>query len=95
MPKYVVSSTLGDPVWSNSTVLRGDVVDEVSRLKQELDGEIVVYGSGTLVRALMEHDLVDELRLVVLPGRVGGGRAAVRRDQRREADAPARQPDRR
>jgi dihydrofolate reductase len=58
MPKYVVSSTLEAPVWSNSTVLKGDVVDEVSKLKRELDGEIVVYASRQLVRTLMEHPVV-------------------------------------
>jgi dihydrofolate reductase len=73
MPKYVVSSTLKDPVWSNSTVLKGEVVHEVSKLKQELDGEIVVYASFQLVRTLMEHDLVDELRLIVFPVVLGAG----------------------
>jgi dihydrofolate reductase len=73
MPKYVVSSTLVDPVWNNSTVLNGDVVTEVSKLKQELDGEIVVPASYQLVRTLMEHDLVDELRLVVFPVVLGAG----------------------
>jgi dihydrofolate reductase len=73
MPKYVVSSTLEDPDWNNSTVLAGDVVQEVSRLKQELDGEIVVAGSIQLVRTLMEHDLVDELRLMVYPVVLGAG----------------------
>jgi dihydrofolate reductase len=73
MPKYVVSATLGQPRWGNATVLAGDVVNEVSKLKQELDGEIVVYGSGLLVRALMEHDLVDELRLMVYPVVLGTG----------------------
>jgi Ricin-type beta-trefoil lectin domain-like/RibD C-terminal domain len=63
MPKYVVSSTLEDPEWNNSTVLRGDVVDEVSRLKRELDGAIVVPASFQLLHTLIEHDLVDELRL--------------------------------
>ena len=67
LPKYVVSSTLEDPDWNNSTVLKGDVVDEVSKLKQELDGEIVVSASFQLVRTLMEHDLVDELRLMIFP----------------------------
>jgi dihydrofolate reductase len=66
MPKYVVSSTLKDPEWNNSTVLEGDVVSAVSKLKQELDGEIVVPASYQLGRTLMEHDLVDELRLVVI-----------------------------
>ena len=73
LPKYVVSSTLVDPEWSNSTVLKGEVVDEVSKLKQELDGEIVVYASRPLVRTLMEHDLVDELRLMVYPVVLGAG----------------------
>ena len=73
LPKYVVSSTLEDPDWNNSTVLKGDVMNEVSRLRQELDGDIVVYGSFQLLRALMEHDLVDELRLKVFPVVLGGG----------------------
>jgi dihydrofolate reductase len=73
LPKYVVSSTLVDPDWNNSTVLKGDVVNEVSKLKQELDGEIVVYASRQLVRTLMEHDLVDELRLMVYPVVLGAG----------------------
>jgi dihydrofolate reductase len=73
LPKYVVSSTLEHPRWSNATVLKGDVVDEVSKLKQELDGEILVYASYQLVRTLLEHDLVDELRLVVFPVVLGAG----------------------
>ena len=73
LPKYVVSSTLEDPVWANSTVLKGDVVEEVSKLKQRLDGEIVVYASRQLVRTLVEHDLVDELRLMVFPVVLGAG----------------------
>ena len=73
LPKYVVSATLEDPRWKNSTVLKGDVVDEVSKLKQELDGEIVVYASYQLGRTLIEHDLVDELRLVVFPVVLGAG----------------------
>jgi dihydrofolate reductase len=73
MPKYVVSSTLVDPAWTNSTVLEGDVVTEVSKLKQELDGEIVVPASYQLGRTLIEHDLVDELRLVVFPVVLGAG----------------------
>jgi len=73
MPKYVVSSTLEHPRWSNATVLKGDVVAEVSKLKQELDGEILVYDSYQLVRAQMEHDLVDELRLMVFPVVLGAG----------------------
>ena len=95
LPKYVVSSTLEHPRWSNATVLNGDVVDEVSKLKQELDGEIVVYASYQLGRTLIEHDLVDELRLFVFPVRARGRRASLRRDQRRETHAPRRREDRR
>jgi dihydrofolate reductase len=73
MPKYVVSSTLEDGAWNNTTVLKGDAVEKVSKLKQELDGEIVVAGSIRLVRALIEHDLVDELRLLVYPLVLGAG----------------------
>jgi dihydrofolate reductase len=73
MPKYVVSSTLEDPEWNNTTVLNGDVVAEVSRLKQELDGEIVIPASYQLARTLLEHDLIDELRLVVFPVVLGAG----------------------
>jgi dihydrofolate reductase len=73
LPKYVVSATLDAPRWSNSTVLKGDAIDEVSKLKQELDGEIVVYASYQLGRALIEHDLVDELRLFVFPVVLGDG----------------------
>jgi dihydrofolate reductase len=73
LPKYVVSSTLQEPDWNNSTVLKGDVVDEVSKLKHELEGEIVVPASFHLVRTLMEHDLVDELRLKVFPVVLGDG----------------------
>ncbi|HJZ27744.1 MAG TPA: dihydrofolate reductase family protein [Streptosporangiaceae bacterium] len=73
LPKYVVSSTLQEPKWTNSTVLRGDVVSEVSKLKQELNGDIVVYASYQLGRTLIEHDLVDELRLFVYPVVLGAG----------------------
>jgi dihydrofolate reductase len=73
MPKYVVSSTLDQPTWTNATVLKGDVVDEVSALKQEIAGEILVYASYQLGRTLIEHDLVDELRLVVFPVVLGAG----------------------
>jgi dihydrofolate reductase len=73
MPKYVVSSTLKDPDWNNSTVLAGDVVQEVSKLKHELDGEIVVAGSIRLVRTLLENDLVEELRLMIYPVVLGAG----------------------
>jgi dihydrofolate reductase len=73
LPKYVVSSTLKDPDWNNSTVLTGDASDEVSKLKQELDGEIVVPASFQLLRTLIENDLVDELRLKVFPVVLGDG----------------------
>jgi len=73
MPKCVVSTTLTDPRWTNSTVLAGAVVDEVSRLKQAVDGETVVYGSRKLVRLLLDNDLVDGLRLIVCPFVVGAG----------------------
>jgi dihydrofolate reductase len=73
LPKYVVSSTLEDPDWNNSTVLKGDVVDEVSELKQDLNGEINVPASFQLARTLIEHDLVDELRLKIFPVVLGAG----------------------
>jgi dihydrofolate reductase len=73
MPKYVVSSTLEQAGWNNSTVLRGDLAEEVARLTQEHDGEIVVHGSARLAQALLEHDLVDELRLMLFPVALGGG----------------------
>jgi dihydrofolate reductase len=73
LPKYVVSSTLSDPGWNNSTVLKGDAVDEVSKLKRELNGEIVVLASFQLLRTLIEHDLVDELRLKIFPVVLGAG----------------------
>ncbi len=73
LPKYVVSSTLQEPKWTNSTVLKGDVVTEVSKLKQELAGDIVVAASIQLVHTLIEHDLVDELRLMIYPVVLGAG----------------------
>jgi len=73
MPKYVISSTLEDPEWSNTTVLKGDVVDEVSKLKEEIGGEILIPASIQLVRTLLEHELVDELRLMVYPVVLGAG----------------------
>src|SRR5437773_10372811 len=73
LPKYVVSSTLEDPGWNNTTVLKGDVVEEVSKLKQELNGEIVLAASFQLLHTLMEHDLVDELRLMIYPVVLGAG----------------------
>lgn len=74
MPKYVVSSTLREAEWNNSTVLGGDVAEEAARLKREIDGVILVAGSATLVQALVEHDLVDELRLMVFPVLLGSGK---------------------
>jgi dihydrofolate reductase len=72
-PKYVVSSTLHDPAWNNTTVLKGDAVSEVSALKQQLAGDIVVAASFQLVHVLLEHDLVDELRLMIYPVVLGAG----------------------
>jgi dihydrofolate reductase len=74
MPKYVLSSTLRDPSWSNSTVLRGDIRDEVPKLKSKHDGDVVVHGSLQLAQALLERDLVDELRLMVYPVVLGSGK---------------------
>jgi dihydrofolate reductase len=73
LPKYVVSSTLEDPAWNNSTILKGDPVAEVSKLKQALSGEILVPASFQLLRTLMEHDLVDKLRLKIFPVVLGAG----------------------
>jgi dihydrofolate reductase len=74
MPKYVVSSTLKDPDWSNTTVLDGELADDVAKLKEQHDGDIVVHGSAQLVQALLENDLVDELRLMVFPVVLGTGK---------------------
>jgi len=74
MPKYVISSTLDQADWTNSTVLKGDVVKEVTKLKQKLGGDIVVHGSAKLVQTLLEHDLVDEMRLMVYPIVLGSGK---------------------
>ena len=74
MPKYVISSTLDKAEWNNSTVLQGDVVKEVSKLRQKPGGDIVVHGSAKLVQTLVEHDLVDELRLMVFPVVLGSGK---------------------
>jgi dihydrofolate reductase len=73
LPKYVVSSTLEDPAWNNSTVLTGDALEEASNLRETLEGEIVVAGSFQLLRTLLEHDLVDEMRLKVFPVVLGAG----------------------
>lgn len=74
MPKYVVSSTLRDPMWSNTTVISGDVVEEVAKLKQRYERDIVVHGSPQLAQTLIEHDLVDALHLLVYPVIVGAGK---------------------
>src|ERR1700730_18473156 len=74
MPKYVVSSTLAKSEWNNSTVLKGDVIEEVSKLRQKPGGDIVVHGSAKLVQTLIAHDLIDELRLMVFPVVLGSGK---------------------
>lgn len=74
LPKFVVSTTLGDLAWNNSTILRGDVAEQVAALKHAVSGDIVVYASGELVRSLMEYDLVDEVRLMIYPVVLGAGR---------------------
>jgi dihydrofolate reductase len=74
MPKYVVSSTLSEPEWNNTTVLKGDVAKEVAKLKQEHDGDIVVHGSPQLVQTLIANDLVDEFHLMVFPVVLGSGK---------------------
>ena len=74
MPKYVVSSTLESADWTNSTILSGNVVDEVKKLKEQIDGTILVHGSAMLVQTLVEHDLADELRLMVFPVILGSGK---------------------
>jgi dihydrofolate reductase len=74
MPKYVVSSTLENPEWNNTTVVSGDVAEEVAKLKERYDGDIVVHGSASLAQALIDQDLVDELRLMVFPVVLGSGK---------------------
>jgi dihydrofolate reductase len=74
MPKYVVSSTLEEPEWNNTTVLKGDLAEEVAKLKETHDGDIVVHGSASLAQALIDQDLVDELRLMVFPVVLGSGK---------------------
>jgi dihydrofolate reductase len=87
-PKYVVSSTLHDPAWNNTTVLAGDPVSEVRTLKERLAGDIVVAASFQLVHMLMEHDLADELRLMIYPAVLGAGRRLF-------AGTPGKRPMRR
>jgi dihydrofolate reductase len=84
LPKYVVSSTLDDPDWKYTTVLKGDAVDEVSKLKEELAGDIVVYGSFQLLATLLEHDLVDEIRLMIYPVVLGAGERLFRETSHRK-----------
>src|SRR6185369_1007192 len=74
MPKYVVSSTLKEPAWNNAVVLRGALLDEVAYLKAHIDRDIVLSGSSGIAQTLLEHDLVDELRLKVFPVVLGAGR---------------------
>ena len=74
MPKYVVSSTLEEAAWNNTTILSGDFAAEVGKLREEVDGNILVAGSAQLVRGLVEHDLLDELRLMVFPVLLGSGK---------------------
>jgi dihydrofolate reductase len=85
LPKYVVSSILENPEWNNSTVIKGDVLNAVSRLKHELKGEIVVPASFQLVGTLMEHDLVDELRLKIFPVVLGAGERLFRETRDKKA----------
>ena len=74
MPKYVISSTLKKADWNNSTILSGDVIEEITKLKKKLKGNIVVHGSANLVQALVANDLIDELRLMVFPVILGRGK---------------------
>jgi dihydrofolate reductase len=89
MPKYVVSSTLSEPLdWNNSTLIQGDVVEEVGKLKQQEGGPIVVAGSATLVQSLIENDLVDELCLMVFPVMIGGGKRPFPESRLRKSFKP-------
>jgi dihydrofolate reductase len=89
MPKYVVSTTLSEPLaWNNSTLVRGDVAAEVRRLKEPAGGPILVAGSATLVHFLLEHDLVDELRLMVFPVLIGGGKRPFPESRHRKTFRP-------
>jgi dihydrofolate reductase len=94
MPKYVVSSTLEDPLeWNNSTLIRGDVAEEVGKLKEQDGGPILVTGSATLVHSLIENDLVDALRLMVFPVMIGGGKRPFPGVAAEEAVQADRHPD--
>ena len=95
VPKYVVSSTLENPKWNNTTVLKGDGVTEVSKLKQRLSGEIAIAASFQLVRALIEHDLVEEMRLMVYPVALGAGERLFGGTSRTKAHPPRQDRDRR
>ncbi len=86
MPKYVVSTTLSEPLeWNNSTLIKGDVAEGVAELKGRQQGPILVAGSATLVHTLLENDLVDELRLMVFPVIIGGGVRPFPESQKRKA----------
>ena len=90
MPKYVVSSTLEEPLgWNNSVLIKGDLVEEVERLKGQDGGPILVAGSATLVHFLIENDLVDELRLMVFPVMIGGGKRPFPESQQKKTFKPA------
>src|SRR5215207_4291877 len=78
MPKFVVSTTLEDPEWNNTTVIKGNVAEEVAKLKQRPSGDIVIHGSAQLVQALLEDDLIDEYRLMVFPIVLGSGKRLFR-----------------
>ena len=95
MPKYVVSSTLKDPTWNNSSVLDGDVAEQVTALRKQPGGDVVVNGSAQLVQTLVQNDLVDELRLMVFPVLLGSGKRLFARDERQEEPAADRFEDRR
>ena len=89
MPKYVVSSTLEDPLeWNNSTLIRGEVAEEVGKLKAQEGGPILVAGSATLVHSLIDNDLVDELRLMVFPVMIGGGKRPFPESRQRKTFKP-------
>lgn len=92
MPKYVVSSTLKDPDWNNTTVVDGDLTEEIPKLRDEVDGDIVVHGSAQLVQALVEHGLVDELRLMVFPVVLGASGSSGKRATSACSASQSREP---